>query len=153
MSRKETRWATSYPRCTASTHELLLFLSPCLCPHFMLLRVLEYFSLTQTQYRGHTEEGTQGQTREGFLEAGAPRLSTSRWKEPVGMDSCAWCPQTPPQCWASSSDPSGATPGPEHSLPLPELPHVHVRLILVPHTLPDHLPTACRHSCLRHFHV
>lgn len=28
MSKKESRWATSYPRCTSCTHELLLFLSP-----------------------------------------------------------------------------------------------------------------------------
>ncbi|VCW74972.1 unnamed protein product [Gulo gulo] len=42
----------------------------------------------------------------------------------------------------------GAAPRSEHPLPLPELPHVHVRLILVSHTLPHYLPAPRCHPCL-----
>lgn len=47
----------------------------------------------------------------------------------------------------------GATSRAERPLSIPEFPHIHVRLILVPHPLPHLPPSACRHAHLWYFHV
>lgn len=79
---------------------------PSTCELLLLLPPLPVSPLCATQSPGcfilkHSAEGTQkngakgcsGQIREGFPEAGVLKPSTSRWREPVGMDGCAQrCP-------------------------------------------------------------
>lgn len=48
---------------------------------------------------------------------------------------------------------SGAASGAERPFPLPEFPHIHVRLVLVPHPLPHLPPSTCRHTHLWYIHV
>lgn len=59
----------------------------------------------------------------------------------------------PGPCSRSRFPPAGAAAGAEHPLSVAELPHLHVRLVLVPHPLPHHLPPARGHTRLRHLHV
>lgn len=59
--------ATSCPRCTSSTHELLLLLSPLPVSPPHAAQSPGVVSASPT----HSADGTQ--TREGFLEAGTPR--------------------------------------------------------------------------------
>lgn len=47
----------------------------------------------------------------------------------------------------------GATSRAERPLSIPEFPHIHVCLILVPHPFPHLPPSACRHAHLWYFHV
>lgn len=52
-----------------------------------------------------------------------------------------------------SSVTTGATSRAQCSFPVPEFPHIHVRLVLVPHSVPHIPPAACRHSHLWYFYV